>query len=68
MQMFCGARVAWLIANRVAEAAERITSAANLWADLGSRGKLAEMLAQAHALGLSTRRVLVPPGWLGYCY
>ena len=63
MQMFCGARVEWLIANRVAEAAERITSAANLWADLGSRGKLAEMLAQAHALGLSTRRVQVPPGW-----
>ena len=63
MQTFCGARVEWLIANRVAEAAERITSAANLWADLGSRGKLAEMLAQAHALGLSTRRVPVPPGW-----
>ena len=62
-QTFFGARVEWLIANRVAEAAERITSAANLWADLGSRGKLAEMLAQAHALGLSTRRVPVPPGW-----
>jgi hypothetical protein len=63
MQAFCGARVDWLLANQVAEAAERITSAANLWADLGSRGKLAEMLAQAHALGLSTRRVPVPPGW-----
>jgi hypothetical protein len=32
MQTLCRARVDWLIANRVAEAAERITSKANLWA------------------------------------
>jgi hypothetical protein len=63
MQTLCRARVDWLIANRVAEAAERITSKANLWADLGSRGKLAEMLEQAKMLGLSTRRVQIPPGW-----
>jgi len=63
MQTLCRARVDWLIANRVAEAAERITSKANLWADLGSRGKLAEMLEQAEMLGLSTRRVQIPPGW-----
>ena len=41
MQQLTEARVEWLMADGVAEATERITSAANLWADLLSRGRVA---------------------------
>ena len=63
MQALCGARSAWLLHHGVAEAVERITSKANLWADLGSRGRLASMLEQARSLGLRPRRVDVPAEW-----
>ena len=65
MQALCGARSAWLLHHGVAEAAERITSKSNLWADLGSRGNLETMLEQARSLGLRPRRVEVPAEWRG---
>jgi hypothetical protein len=45
------------------EATERITSKANLWADLGSRARVADVMAQAAALGLAVRRVEPPAEW-----
>jgi hypothetical protein len=55
--------LACAVHHGVAEAVERITSKANLWADLGSRGRLASMLEQARGLGLRPRRVDVPAEW-----
>jgi hypothetical protein len=63
MQALTAARVEWLLDSGVAEAAERVTSKANLWADLASRGRTDEMLRQAAALGLRCRRVEVPAEW-----
>ena len=56
-------RSEWLLASGVLEASERITSKANLWADLGSRGGLDEVVAQAAALNLTAREVLVSSEW-----
>jgi hypothetical protein len=47
----------------VAESAERVTSKSNLWADLGSRGRTAEVERQALALGLAFELVSPPPAW-----
>ncbi len=63
MQRLTAARAAWLLEAGVAEAAERVTSAANLWADMLSRGDVGGVLVQALALGLRPRRVGVPAGW-----
>lgn len=63
MQELTEARVGWLLAGGVAEAAERITSKSNLWADLLSRSRLADVLQQAEGLGLRTRRVEPPATW-----
>ena len=63
MQQMTEHRVAWMLAEGVWEACERITSKSNLWADLGSRARTADVLAQAAALGLSVRRVSVPEEW-----
>eukprot|EP00966_Prymnesium_polylepis_P322713 7378956-Prymnesium_polylepis.1 len=57
MQRLVERRSGWLLQCGVLEAAERITSKANLWADLGSRGRIADVLAQAAALGLSSRQI-----------
>jgi hypothetical protein len=63
MQAITSARVEWLLEHRVAEAAERVTSKANLWADMLSRDDVAGVEAQAMALGLVPRRVAVPRAW-----
>ena len=64
-QRLTTARVDWLRAHGVSESAQRITSKANLWSDLGSRRRLDEMRRQAAQLGLPSRRVPVPAGWRG---
>ena len=63
MQAFTAARAAWLLEHGVTEAAERITSAANLWADMLSRGHVAAVEQQAARLQLRPRRVPVDQGW-----
>ena len=63
MQHLTAARTSWILAEGVAEAAERITSASNLWADMLSRGDEQGVVEQAAALGLRARRVDVPAGW-----
>ena len=63
MQQLTESRVAWMLASNVWEATERITSKSNLWADLGSRARSADVIAQASALGLTVRRVDVPAEW-----
>jgi hypothetical protein len=63
MQSLTAARVEWMLDHGVAEAAERVTSKANLWADLASRGRTDDVLRQAEALGLRHRRVDVPAEW-----
>ena len=57
-------RVAMLLDMGVREAPERIGSKSNLWADLGSRGRSAEVVRQAAAIGLSVRRVPVASKWM----
>ena len=64
MQRLTAERVTWLLQHGVTEASARITSAANLWADLGSRGKIGDVLAQARALGLTPHRVSPPATWM----
>ena len=51
MQALTAERVTWMLQAGVAEAAERVTSKANLWADMGSRNRVAEMEQQARDLG-----------------
>jgi hypothetical protein len=63
MQALTAERSAWLLERGVVEACERITSKANLWADMGSRARVGELMAQAASLGLSVRRVETPPEW-----
>ena len=63
MQALTAERSAWLLERGVVEACERITSKANLWADMGSRARVSELMSQAESLGLSVRRVETPPQW-----
>ena len=63
MQRLTVERVAWLLRHEVSEACERITSKANLWADLGSRARVGELMAQAARLQLRFRRVEAPTAW-----
>ena len=63
LQALSAARVDMLISLGIREAPERIGTKSNLWADLGSRGKGGEVVKQAAALGLSTRRVAVDASW-----
>ena len=63
MQRMAEARTEWLVARGMSEAAERITSAANLWADLGSRSAAEEVFSQAAALGLTVRVLQPSPSW-----
>ena len=53
MQELLALRVEWMLGHGVNEAALRVSTRANLWADLGSRGQAAEMQRQAEQLGLS---------------
>jgi hypothetical protein len=59
------ARLQWMEQRGVLEAAERVTTGANLWADLGSRLQATEVVRQAQALGLRVRVVEAPPEWRG---
>jgi hypothetical protein len=63
MQEMLVRRTTWLYATGRTEAAARITSKANDWADWGSRGRLGEVLVAATALGLQPRRVEAPAAW-----
>jgi hypothetical protein len=45
------------------ERAERITSEANLWADMGSRARMQDVLVQARSLGLEPRVLSPVPEW-----
>ena len=63
MQRLTSERASWMLDKGVWEACERITSKSNLWADMGSRARVAELMAQASHLGLTTKRVEVPAGW-----
>ena len=56
-------RCEWLLGAGVAESAERVSSKSNLWADLGSRGRTAEVERQARALGLAFELVPAPAAW-----
>jgi hypothetical protein len=63
MQAIAARRTAYLFEGHCMEESRRITSKANLWADLGSRRRLADVLRQAAAFGLRVRRAAVPAGW-----
>ena len=63
LQALSAVRVDLLIQIGVREAAERIGSKSNLWADLGSRGRGDEVVRQAARLGMSTLRVEVDCEW-----
>ena len=64
LQALSARRVEMLIAMGIREAPERISSKSNLWADLGSRGRSEEVVAQAATLGLSTKRLAVAAEWV----
>ena len=49
----------------ILEAAERVTTGANLWADHGSRLRASEVDRQAQLLGLRFRVVEAPSEWRG---
>ena len=63
MQELTSARVEWMAAHGVREAAERISTHANLWADWGSRGRWADVELQAMQMGLPIRLLEPPEGW-----
>ena len=61
MQELLAARVEWMLSHGINEAALRVSTRANLWADLGSRGEAAEMQRQAEQLGLSVVQIAPCP-------
>ena len=64
MQWLVERRTAWLHARGVIEDAARITSKANVWADLGSRDRLGEVLTNcefARGSGVPRRTRRRPP-------
>ena len=60
MQKVVEARTEWLMQRRMAESVRRVTSQANLWAELGSRGDVEMVLQQAAAMCMRTRVLEVP--------
>ena len=67
-QLVTARRVQWLFERGVVERAARVTTKANLWADIGSRPELGgggELARQALALGRRVLRVDVPECWRG---
>ena len=62
-QALVAARLEWMASNSISEAVERITSKANTWADWLSRGRLLDVLRHGRLLGLTPRRVEIPPEW-----
>ena len=63
MQELVAQRTAWMLEAGVVEAAARVTSANNVWADWGSRARLDDMVLAVRALGLRARRIPIPPAW-----
>jgi hypothetical protein len=63
LQALVGARLAWMSEMGVREAAERVGSKSNLWADLASRRRLSDVLTQAADLGLRARVVPAAEQW-----
>ena len=64
MQQLTAARVEWMLERGVREAAERVSSKSNLWADLLSReGGWAPFSLQVAALGLQLREMQPPTDW-----
>ena len=63
MQELTAMRSEWLLQHDVVEASARITSASNVWADWGSRGRISDVVAAARRLGLRARRVHVDETW-----
>lgn len=76
LQWIAARRTLWLHQQARVEGVGRVTSRNNVWADLGSRGQLEEVLQQARALGLAVGdggsaasgasaggRVAVPAEW-----
>jgi hypothetical protein len=64
MQDIAARRTEYLFEGEILEESRRITSKANLWADLGSRGQMAAAVRQAAACGLrGAREVVVCPSW-----
>ena len=64
MQAITARRTEYLFHGEILEKSRRITSKANLWADLGSRGQMAAAVRQAAACGLQgVREVAVCPEW-----
>ena len=61
MQELTAARTTWLLENGVAEAAHRVSTSHNLWADMISRGAADAFERQAATLGLRVHRVDPPP-------
>ena len=67
-QLVTARRSRWLFDAGVVEAAARVTTSANLWADIASRPELGgggEVARQAGLLGLRVREVEVPAAWRG---
>lgn len=52
-----------MLSMGIREAAERVGTKSNLWADLGSRGRVADVFRQARRLGLSPVWVAPAAGW-----
>ena len=64
MQAIVAQRTEYLFEGEILEESRRITSKANLWAYLGSRGQMAAAVQQAAACGLrGAREVVVSQGW-----
>ena len=63
LQLLVGRRSEWAVQHGVVEAVARITSANNRWSDLGSRGQMARVEAEAAALGICARRIAIPGEW-----
>ena len=63
LQQLAQWRTLWLYEHDVMETAHRVTTTANVWADLGSRGAVDDVICRAVAMGLRPRRVHVPVAW-----
>ena len=66
MQAILRRRTAWMHERGLLETVQRITSKANVWADVGSRpekGGAEAVEAAAVAAGYRFRRVQLPAGW-----
>ena len=64
MQAIVARRTEYLFEVEILEESWRITSKANIWADLGSRGQMAAAVRQTAACGLrGTREVAVGQEW-----